>query len=36
VVDKTSMNYIINPASKNFSKITWKIYSLELDKRIVR
>ena len=36
VVDKTSMNYIINPASKNFSKITWGIYPLELDKRIIR
>lgn len=36
VVDKTSFNYIINPLVKNFSKVTWKIYPLELDKRIVR
>lgn len=36
VVDKTSSNYILNPASKNFSKITWEVYPLELDKRIIR
>lgn len=35
-VDKTSFNYILNPASKNFSKINWEIYPLELDKRIIR
>lgn len=36
VVDKTSSNYILNPASKTFSKISWEIYPLELDKRIIR
>jgi RES domain-containing protein len=36
VVDKTSFNCILNPASKNFNEITWKVYSLELDKRIAR
>ncbi|MGM0619635.1 MAG: RES family NAD+ phosphorylase [Bacteroidota bacterium] len=36
VVDKTSFNYIINPLAKDFSKITWEIYRLELDKRIIR
>jgi RES domain-containing protein len=36
VVDKSSSNFILNPASKNFNKITWKIYPLELDKRIIR
>ena len=36
VVDKTSFNCIINPDSKNFSKLSWKVYPLELDKRIVR
>lgn len=36
VVDKTTFNFIINPASKNFSKLSWKVYPLELDKRIIR
>jgi RES domain-containing protein len=36
VVDKTSFNYIINPLAKNFSKIIWKIYPLELDKRVIK
>ena len=36
VVDKTSVNYILNPMSKKFNKITWVIYPLELDKRILR
>jgi len=36
VVDKTSFNYIINPLASNFSKITWEIYPLELDKRIIK
>jgi len=36
VVDKTSFNYILNPASKNFNKITWETYPLQLDKRITR
>jgi len=36
VVDKTSFNYIINPLATNFSKITWEIYPLELDKRIIK
>jgi RES domain-containing protein len=36
VVDKTSFNFVINPLSVNFKKITWKVYPLELDKRIIR
>ncbi|SHJ51295.1 RES domain-containing protein [Tangfeifania diversioriginum] len=36
VVDKSSFNYIINPLAKNISKITWEIYPLELDKRIIK
>jgi RES domain-containing protein len=36
VVDKTSLNFIINPLSGNFNKLTWKVYPLELDKRIIR
>lgn len=36
VVDITSLNFIINPLSKNFSKVTWKVYPLTLDQRIVR
>ena len=36
VVDKSSINFIINPDSKQFNKIAWKTYPLKLDHRIVR
>jgi RES domain-containing protein len=36
VVDKTSLNYVINPLSGDFKKLTWKTYPLKLDKRIIR
>jgi RES domain-containing protein len=36
VVDPSSLNYVINPLSENFSLIESKIYPLELDKRIMR
>ena len=36
VVDKTSLNFVINPLSGDFKKLTWKTYPLKLDKRIIR
>lgn len=36
VVDPSSLNYVINPLSQNFSMLESKVYPLELDKRIVR
>lgn len=36
VVDRTSLNFIINPLAKDFVKVTWKVYPLRLDQRIVR
>ncbi|MDI1322306.1 MAG: RES family NAD+ phosphorylase [Algoriphagus sp.] len=36
VVDPSSLNYVINPISENFSLMESKVYSLELDKRILR
>ena len=36
VVDKTSLNYVINPLARQFNKVTWKVYPLKLDKRIAR
>ncbi len=36
VVDKTSLNFIINPLSENFSVVTFKVYPLNLDKRLIR
>lgn len=36
VVDPSSLNYVINPLSKNFTLIESKVYLLDLDKRIVR
>lgn len=36
VVDPSSLNYVINPLSENFSLLESKVYPLELDKRIVR
>ena len=36
VVDPSSLNYVINPLSENFSLMESKVYPLELDKRIGR
>ncbi|MCK6617850.1 MAG: RES family NAD+ phosphorylase [Cyclobacteriaceae bacterium] len=36
VVDRTSVNYVINPLAADFRKIVWKVYPLKLDQRIVR
>jgi len=36
VVDTTSLNFIVNPMAKDFHVLTWKIYPLKLDQRIVR
>jgi RES domain-containing protein len=36
VVDKTSLNAVLNPASLEFNKVTLKSYQLTLDKRIIR
>lgn len=36
VVDPSSLNYMINPLSENFSQIESKVYPLELDKRILK
>jgi RES domain-containing protein len=36
VVDQTSLNYVLNPLSENFDLVTYKVYSLKLDERIVR
>jgi RES domain-containing protein len=36
VVDKSSVNLILNPAAKEFKIINRKVYPLELDKRIIR
>ncbi len=36
VVDSSSLNYVINTLSDNFNLLEFKVYSLELDKRIVR
>lgn len=36
VVDRTSLNFVINPLAKGFDKITWKNFPLMLDQRIVR
>jgi len=36
VVDPSSLNYVINPLSENFSLMVSKVYPLGLDKRIVR
>lgn len=36
VVDVTSLNAVINPDARNFSKVRWKVYPLTLDQRIVR
>jgi len=36
VVDKSSLNFVLNPEAPNFRKIRWKLYPLQLDQRIVR
>ncbi len=36
VVDKSSLNLILNPVAIEFTSIKWKVYPLELDKRIIR
>jgi RES domain-containing protein len=36
VVDRSSLNYVMNPLSPDFLKITWRVYPLRLDQRIVR
>ena len=35
VVDKTSMNYVINPQAGEFDKLAIEIYPLRLDQRII-
>lgn len=36
VVDPSSLNYVINPLSENFNLLEFKVYPLELEKRILR
>lgn len=36
VIDKSSMNYVINPLSEKFHLVKYQVYPLELDQRIVR
>ena len=36
VVDKSSLNFIIDPNATDFKKLEWKIYPLSLDGRIIR
>jgi RES domain-containing protein len=36
VVDKTSLNAVLNPASMDFKKVGIKSYQLTLDKRIIK
>jgi RES domain-containing protein len=36
VVDRSSVNFVLNPLSRDFSKVSWKTYPLMLDQRIVR
>lgn len=36
VVDPSSLNYVLNPLSEKFHLLEFKVYRLELDKRIVR
>jgi len=36
VVDKSSLNFIINPMSRDFDKIDKRILPLSLDQRIIR
>jgi RES domain-containing protein len=36
VVDPSSFTLVLNPISKDFRKVKWKVYPLRLDQRIVR
>jgi RES domain-containing protein len=36
VVDQTSLNFVINPLSAKFNAVTFGVYPLNLDQRIVR
>ncbi|MFC5192576.1 RES family NAD+ phosphorylase [Algoriphagus aquatilis] len=36
VVDPSSLNFVINPLSEKFHTLEYRIYRLELDKRILR
>ena len=36
VVDPISLNYVINPLSEQFSLLTFAVYPLDLDPRIIR
>jgi RES domain-containing protein len=36
VVDKSSWTLVLNPLANDFNKVTWKVYPLRLDQRIVR
>lgn len=36
IVDKTSFNFVINPLSADFSRVSFKGYPLNLDLRIIR
>jgi hypothetical protein len=36
IVDKTYLNFVINPLSANFSVVSSKVYHLNLDLRIIR
>lgn len=36
VVDPSSSNYVINPLSEKFNMLEFKVYPLELDKRLLR
>jgi RES domain-containing protein len=36
IVDKSSLNFVINPLADNFLKVTHKVYPLNLDSHIIR
>lgn len=36
IVDKTSLNFVLNPTSVDFSKVAHKVYPLDLNSRIIR
>jgi RES domain-containing protein len=36
VVDKSSLNLVVNPLSENFSDVSYKVYFLDLDQRLIR
>ncbi|MBX2964371.1 MAG: RES family NAD+ phosphorylase [Cyclobacteriaceae bacterium] len=36
VVDPSSDTLVLNPVSKDFKRVKWKVYPLRLDQRIVR